>query len=553
MRFRMKDNRNTLSNNRINFLIAIVFLFGILILYRLYDLQIAKYDLYMAKAEGQHRSHSVLEPERGEIFIEDITVDNENVLYPFATNKEFALIYAVPCDIADPKAAAEKIFNVFDRKKVKKEVDEYFKEMDEAELKYQLDQIADLPETERYKREVEIKNKLIELWQDPTWLEIREKNKEKEVDKRKEDYLDDYLRTLDKPKDPYEPLFRKVDEDKLKEFYAEFLSSPGDKISTSSLQLKDGKICQQEGGEPKPVAIQGISHIMKKYRYYPEKEIGSHVLGFVGLKDEQQRGSYGLEGFFENELFGKFGEIKSERGAKKDIVIVNDREYVRPENGSDLVLSINRSIQFAACQKLKASVDKYQADNGTVIVMDPKTGAVLSMCSYPSYDPNEYSQVEGIDIYNNPAIFEQYEPGSVFKTMTIAAAIDDGKISPSTIYNDTGSIIIDGWDKPIRNSDFESKGAHGWVDMNYVLEHSLNTGSIFAMEQVGAKKFADYVIDFGFGQKTGIELETESPGNIDSLLRNRIRPVEAATASFGQGITVTPLQMITAYAAIAND
>ena len=215
-------------------------------------------------------------------------------------------------------------------------------------------------------------------------------------------------------------------------------------------------------------------------------------------------------------------------------------------------MTIDRTIQFAACSKLKESAERHGADSGTVIIMRPQTGEILAMCSYPSYDPNNYREVENSEVYNNQAIFGQYEPGSVFKTITMAAALDTGAITPKTIYEDKGSVMIEGWRKPIKNSDFSTHGAWGWVDMNSVLENSLNTGVIFAMEKVGDKRFTQYVRDFGFGEKEGIELETEASGNISNLLRKIIRPVDAAVASFGQGITVTPLQMINSYAAIAN-
>ena len=172
--------------------------------------------------------------------------------------------------------------------------------------------------------------------------------------------------------------------------------------------------------------------------------------------------------------------------------------------------------------------------------------------SVPDYDPNNYNKVKDISYYNNPATFYQYEPGSVFKIITMAIAIDQNKVSPSTTYNDEGQIMIKGWPKPISNSDFSTHGPHGLVDMNAVLDLSLNTGAIFAMNQVGPKVFAEYVQKFGFGERTGIELGSESPGNISNLLKNKIKDIDAATASFGQGIAVTPLQMVMSYQAIAN-
>jgi cell division protein FtsI/penicillin-binding protein 2 len=184
--------------------------------------------------------------------------------------------------------------------------------------------------------------------------------------------------------------------------------------------------------------------------------------------------------------------------------------------------------------------------------MDPKSGKITAMCSWPSYDLNNYNEVEDPSLFDNRVVSHQYEPGSVFKTITLAMAIDQGKINPDTYYEDKGRIDIPGWPKSIKNSDFSSKGGHGWVDMNYVLKNSLNTGSIFAAFRLGSDYFLDYLKKFGFGEKTGIELSSESSGDIDHLLSKNVKEIDLATASYGQGIAVTPLQMISSYATIAN-
>jgi cell division protein FtsI/penicillin-binding protein 2 len=150
-------------------------------------------------------------------------------------------------------------------------------------------------------------------------------------------------------------------------------------------------------------------------------------------------------------------------------------------------------------------------------------------------------------VFNNPVLFEAYEPGSIFKPLTVAAAIDAGAITPNTTYTDLGTEMVDGWDKPIGNAEGK---VYGEVDMTQVLEDSINTGMIFIMRSMGMETFVDYVKAFGFGEYTGIELDTEVPGTIASL--DIGAEVYAATASFGQGITVTPLQIAMAYAAIAN-
>ena len=215
-------------------------------------------------------------------------------------------------------------------------------------------------------------------------------------------------------------------------------------------------------------------------------------------------------------------------------------------DGSDLVLTIDRTVQYIVCEKLKASVSRHGADAGTAIVMDPQTGAVMAMCSSPDFDPNVYNQVTDVSVFNNPAVFGQYEPGSVMKPITIAAAIDQGAVTPATTYEDTGSVEIAGF--TIKNSDEE---AHGTQTMTEVLEKSLNTGAIFAAQAVGKDVFRSYLERFGLGIKTGIEFSPESPGDISSLKRRG--EIYVATASFGQGVTATPMQMLAAFAALAND
>jgi cell division protein FtsI (penicillin-binding protein 3)/stage V sporulation protein D (sporulation-specific penicillin-binding protein) len=177
--------------------------------------------------------------------------------------------------------------------------------------------------------------------------------------------------------------------------------------------------------------------------------------------------------------------------------------------------------------------------------MDPSTGAVLAMCNAPVFDANDYSNVEDIETYINSAVSDQYEPGSVFKPLAMAAALDMGAVTPSTTYEDTGEVKIDSY--TIRNSDLK---ANGIQTMTNVLELSLNTGAIFSVQQIGNENFYKYVQKFGFGEKTGIELEGENNGNISSLAT--FRDIYAATASYGQGITVTPIQLISAYAAAVN-
>jgi cell division protein FtsI/penicillin-binding protein 2 len=493
------------KNYRLHILMAFVFFLAILIVFKLSILQIFNTGYYQALAESQHSAYDKLEPKRGTIFLQDNKNDGAE-LYPMATNKEFANLYAVPKEVTEASEIADFLYEIFDKESIEKEVDslleddEYF-----SQLLFELavDDWEDLDAAEASARQ-----QFLEVKRD---LEIELRSKEK---------IENYRKKLSKKNDPYEPLARKVPEEKLNLILAK--------------------------------NYQGIYYTLEDYRYYPENNIGSHWLGFVGQGAKNMLGRYGLEGFFNYELSGLSGEIKGEKSGQGGVIIINNREYLEPQNGKDLILTINRSIQYAVCQELKNSIEQFDAEGGTVLVMEPYSGAIIAMCSLPDYNPNSYSEVEDTSVFNNPAIFESYEPGSIFKTITMAAGLDKGAIKPDTIFEDKGYLMVEGWDKAIKNSDFDTHGGHGWVDMITVLEESLNTGAIFAMEKIGYEDFSKYVKDFGFGEKTGIELETEGLSNIKNLLRNRIRPVEAATASFGQGITATPLQVVAAYSAIAN-
>ncbi len=295
--------------------------------------------------------------------------------------------------------------------------------------------------------------------------------------------------------------------------------------------------------------LPGMYFTREEGRLYPEKGLGGHVIGFVGSTDDgTMSGKYGIEGYFNEELTGAPGFLRSERDIAGRLIAIGDQSIEPAKDGSDIVLTLDRTIQYYVCNALDAAVARHGADGGSVVVMEPRTGKILAMCGNPDFEPSAYGQVASIDAFNNPTIFGSYEPGSIFKAMTMAAAIDAGAVTPGTLFTDPGFVMVDGWPRPIRNALDKT---YGTIDMTTVLEDSVNTGMVFTMRQMGMDAFVQYVKDFGFGAREGIEIETESPGDISSL--DRGAEIYAATASFGQGITVTPLQMVTAYAAIAND
>jgi len=288
-----------------------------------------------------------------------------------------------------------------------------------------------------------------------------------------------------------------------------------------------------------------INFAPEKARYYPENGFSGQILGFVGYQGGEKAGLYGLEGYWNKELSGTAGFLTTARDSKGGAVASGDGGIQEKEDGSNIILTIDRTLEATVCDKLKAAVKAHNATGGAALIMDPSTGAILAMCGVPDFDPNAYNEVTDASVFNNSAIWSAYEPGSVMKTITMAAGIDSGALTPSTTYTDTGSVTY-GKIK-IQNADFK---AHGLQTMIGVLDQSLNTGAVFAMKTTGMDKFKSYLSAFGFGTRTGIELDTESPGNLSSL--NNKSEINAASASFGQGITATPLQLAVAYSAIAN-
>lgn len=332
-----------------------------------------------------------------------------------------------------------------------------------------------------------------------------------EADKEKKE---DLTMRLSKINDQYEPLAKKVSEETINKI--------------------------------KQATLPGIYYIGENWRYYPEENLASNILGFSRLDDNGNLvGSYGLEGYWNKQLAGKSGLLIGERSALGSIIAAAGKITVQAEDGADLVLTIDRALQNYACDSLKKEMENNQAKSASLVMMESKTGAILAMCSLPDFNPNNFSAVKDLKSFNNTNIFIPYEPGSVFKPLTMAAALDTGLVSPNTTFTDPCLRKIDGF--TVRNAQDK---CYGTITMTGVLENSVNTGMIWVEEKLGRERFLNYINKFGFGEKTGIELSSEMPGDISSLSKKGA--IYGAAASFGQGITVTPIQIAAAYAAIAN-
>ncbi|OIP60433.1 MAG: hypothetical protein CO143_03345 [Candidatus Moranbacteria bacterium CG_4_9_14_3_um_filter_45_14] len=319
------------------------------------------------------------------------------------------------------------------------------------------------------------------------------------------------------------------------------LDRPNDPFEIIKKRLNDEEIARIN-----ELGLKGIAFLPEKYRYYPAGELASQVIGFASLRENGRVGGYGIESSKDGILRGETGTVSQEKDAAGRWLPLSDRLIVSPKNGESLLLTIDRVIQYETEKILKDSVERYEADSASAIVMDPKTGNILSMASFPQFDPNNYSEEEDYSVFLNPVVSMTYEPGSVMKPIVMAMGIEEGKVSPTTEFVDTGSESVAGY--VIHNS--ENK-VYGRSTMTKVLDQSINTGVIYVEKLIGNQTFGDYFTRFGFGKKTNIGLPAELAGSIRNLENTRSN-ISFFTASFGQGVTTTPLQMLDAYVVFAN-
>ncbi len=279
-------------------------------------------------------------------------------------------------------------------------------------------------------------------------------------------------------------------------------------------------------------------------RSYPERQLLSHVLGFVNA---QGQGYYGVEGQYDTMLRGRQEVVQESRDAYAQPSPFDPAHPDEPRSGVDLVLTIDRTMQALAEAELARALAETGAKSGTIIAMDPRTGAILAMTNLPTFDPNNYTETP-TSRFVNSAVSTPYEPGSTFKVLTMAAALQEGRVTPNTVYNDTAWIEVGG--QVIRNWDRKGHGPSTMIDL---LANSLNVGAAMLATQMGGQTFYRYVQAFGIGRPTGIDLQGEASGSLRVPGDLDWHESDLATNSFGQGLSMTPLQLISAVAAVAND
>lgn len=307
------------------------------------------------------------------------------------------------------------------------------------------------------------------------------------------------------------------------------------------------RLNEQQANAVWDLDLPGVLPVKGEWRMYPGQELAAHTIGFVGYQGDKRAGVYGLERYYEDTLkrdesslyVNPFAEIFSNVAA----AFASDPTT---QEGS-LVTVIEPDVQMELTRTLKGIAEEYRPRQVGAIVMDPKTGDIVALASLPDFNPNTYNVEEDASVFTNSLVSSRFEMGSTIKALTMAIGIDTKAITPQTTYDDRGSIMRSGY----RIANYDGRG-RGVVPMQEVLSQSLNTGTTFIAERVGHEKFAEYYEALGFGEETGIDLPHEIAGDMSSLTAKGSSEVDLASASFGQGVAVTPIAMVRALASLAN-
>lgn len=341
-----------------------------------------------------------------------------------------------------------------------------------------------------------------------------------------------------------------TDKLKLVKFLSEKLEMPEASIEAKINPDKDwisvtSQIDEEKKKEIENLKIDGVGFQTQMRRFYPEASLSAHLLGFVG-KDESgdDVGYFGLEGFYNQDLSGLPGLLDSERDLFGRPIFIGVQNKVNPENGRDLVLTIDKTIQEIAKKRLHDGIERYKAKQGCVIVAEPYSMAILSLVCLPDYDLDKYYQFTE-EYFRNPVVSEVYEPGSIFKPLITAAALEEKKIKPTDFYQEDGPVTIGEYQIKTWNNKYEGK-----ITMTRILEKSSNVGMVYIGEKLGRDKIYQYLEKYGFGKTTSIDIQ----GEISSFLKPKSEwyPIDFSTVTFGQGIALTPIQMVRAFASLVN-
>ena len=305
------------------------------------------------------------------------------------------------------------------------------------------------------------------------------------------------------------------------------------------------RLSKEEADQISAFKLPGVSIYKEKWRFYPGESMAAQTLGFVGYKGDTLGGRYGLERQYEdvlsrdkdNPYVNFFAEVFSS---------INKKFFEKEVKEGNVVTTIDPEAQSVLEKELEGVKERYKADSVGGIIMNPMDGSIYALGVMPDFDPNNFSKVKDVHTFSNPLVENVLEFGSVVKPLVMAAAIDAKAVTAETQYNDTGKVVVE--KKEIFN--FDKKGRGPGTSMQEVLGQSLNTGMVFVYQRLGKEKMRDYMLSYGIKEKTGIDLPNETSGLVSNL--NSPREIEYANAAFGQGIALTPVELVRALSSLAN-
>ncbi len=604
--------------NKVNIFVIGASLVTIILIARMFQLQIIEHDYYQKIATREQYGFIELPAQRGDIIIKDYHSNEE---FDIATNTTLNLLYADPAIIKDPLFLRDKIapliFDIEDERatdneRIKKLGKTLAPELSPEEIEKLLKPLADT------ELELQFKENLL--------TRLSEKQRQQIILAQ-----DIESETLEKIRALALPGTEIIDDDLYA--YPPRISNTGFVADTLSpyIEIPAKKLSKILKGENRYVVLKRkldpdisrkIEEMVKKdkdkmftglgmkeeyFRFYPEGTLAANIIGYVS---SDNMGQYGIESSFNSKLQGTAGKLQTKKDSIGRQITVGESDLKAAVDGDDIVLTIDRSIQLETEKILEQATKEYDADSGQVVILNPKTGAIIAMAHYPSFDPNHYGDVfkkvevnltpdeiknlaptkeEGVyyfytnpvtldrymvfeqkdkdgnthfyryenlrgpEVYHNKIISWPYEPGSVFKSIAMSAGIDDGDITPNTTFNDSGPVEVD-FNVYSQKYDFQIKNSTGkyWglIDMNTVLAKSLNTGMTYIAKKIGPSLFYSYLKKYGFLDRTDIEFDSEVVGKIEYF--EDWSESELATHAFGQGLTITMLQLANAYAVLSN-
>jgi len=578
-------------------ILKIIFL-GVFILFvlRLFDLQFLKYDEFYEEAKAQHEKRSILPAQRGNILVRKNRLSEE--ITPLATNNTLKMLFVDPVILAypsynpnldstaqekgNPSLAAELLAPLL--------IHAHCEKIEGCEIETDSQKWTEVERTAIDNYRIELEKIFLEL--EKRRVVLATDVAESRIQTIQELRLPGVwvegslvvtdptrISSIDNVSEQISPLLN-IDKKKLKKIlvrrpkrYVEISNKIVPEVAEQILELKNNPRYSD--------ILRGIQLRDEHWRYYPERELAAQILGFV---DSSNKGQYGIEGRFDQELAGQEGVIFGATNTRGQRILGKGSEILRARDGADILISIDRVIQGEVEKILEEDLKRFDADFGQVIVVEPKTGRILAMANAPSFDSNEFGKAFlryeitpeqeledredenfnqriptvvdrgryyryfnkwGPEVFRNKVISDVYEPGSVVKALTMVAALNADEISPQTTFNDNGPIEVDEFE--IRNADEKYEGITTMVE---VINRSLNTGIAFITRKMGAKLLYEYLTNFGFGQYTDIELDGEADGQLEFW--KDWEESELVTRGFGQGMTSSALQMAMAFSSLAN-